>query len=455
MYTGENDKSRVSLVDLTDEELRDEVRRLTRLSQKDNIVLTSARPPIDLQHLPAEASTVAQCYPPTPESGVEPEDDDDSEETEDGQHDLEDSDVQGDEAPEDDARTRAMRRRKINEDLLTTAESSPSGQDDDANVIASPPPAAKSSTGLFADEDDLDLAESAMQSNPSATELTPPQRTVVAKVLVSTVNPSASAFTALTTRDHPIFATVDVVADFADQFTRLESENAQLRKAIKTSADQVLEANRLVADAQNENILLKDELKKLKKKMKDEQEARREAAIAVDEKEGALRESISSLLNATDMHIDRARMIREDSMSDALSLATESNIQVQGLLQKANGALSRLYSMIFPKLSQNKTLGEMVDTFFIESSEAIEVLKRRSRLFGSVLTFQLLMGHELGSDLEKLSKTLPVDANNSLINLEPHKQSAVICATQLLKLVDEEKNKTSSKAAADASSGQP
>jgi hypothetical protein len=59
----------------------------------------------------------------------------------------------------------------------------------------------------------------------------------------------------------------------------------------------VLEANKLAADAQNENILLKDELKKLRRKMKDEQKARREAAIAVDEKEGTLRESISSLLS--------------------------------------------------------------------------------------------------------------------------------------------------------------
>jgi uncharacterized coiled-coil protein SlyX len=95
----------------------------------------------------------------------------------------------------------------------------------------------------------------------------------------------------------PIYATVDVVADFADQFTRLESENAHLRKTIKTSADQVLEANKLLADAQNENILLKDELKKLKQKMKDEQDARREAAIAADEKEGILRESITNLLS--------------------------------------------------------------------------------------------------------------------------------------------------------------
>jgi hypothetical protein len=52
----------------------------------------------------------------------------------------------------------------------------------------------------------------------------------------------------------------------------------------------VLKANKLTANVQNENTLLKDELKKLKKKMKDDREARREAAIIIDEKEGALRD---------------------------------------------------------------------------------------------------------------------------------------------------------------------
>ena len=55
------------------------------------------------------------------------------------------------------------------------------------------------------------------------------------------------------------------MADFAEQFTRLEAENSQLRKAVKSSADQVLEANRLASDAKNENALLKEEVKKLKR----------------------------------------------------------------------------------------------------------------------------------------------------------------------------------------------
>ena len=89
------------------------------------------------------------------------------------------------------------------------------------------------------------------------------------------------------------------MADFAEQFTRLEAENSQLRKVIKSSADQVLEANRLATDAKNENALLKEEVKRLKRQMKDEQDARRATAAAVDKKEGVLLESIKDLLGKT------------------------------------------------------------------------------------------------------------------------------------------------------------
>jgi hypothetical protein len=110
---------------------------------------------------------------------------------------------------------------------------------------------------------------------------------------------------------------------------------------------------------------------------------------------------------------------------------------------------------MFPKLNQNKTLDEMADAFFVDSAEAVEVLKRCSRLYGAVLTFQLLMGHGLSSELEKLSKSLPVDANECLENLEPFKQSTVLCANRLLKLVDEDTNNATSEAAPDSSSARP
>jgi hypothetical protein len=111
--------------------------------------------------------------------------------------------------------------------------------------------------------------------------------------------------------------------------------------------------------------------------------------------------------------------------------------------------------MIFPKMKHDKTLGEMADAFLVDPSEPVELLKHRSRLFGAKFTFQLLMGHGMGSDLEKLSKALPVDDNNRLIDLEPFKRSAVTCANQLLKLVDEAKTKSTPEAAPGSSSTLP
>jgi hypothetical protein len=64
----------------------------------------------------------------------------------------------------------------------------------------------------------------------------------------------------------PTDAVVDIVVDFADKFFRLEAENVKLRKAAKSSVDQVQEANRLAAEARNKSASLKEELKKLKKR---------------------------------------------------------------------------------------------------------------------------------------------------------------------------------------------
>jgi hypothetical protein len=106
--------------------------------------------------------------------------------------------------------------------------------------------------------------------------------------------------------------------------------------------------------------------------------------------------------------------------------------------------------MIFLKLDQNKTLGEIADTFFIDSSNALEVLKRCSRLYGAVLTFQFLMGHGTCSDQEKLSK-LPVDTNDCLVDLKPFKKSSLSCTNRLLQLLDKDKKKDVSEAAPSSS----
>jgi cell shape-determining protein MreC len=54
----------------------------------------------------------------------------------------------------------------------------------------------------------------------------------------------------------PIHVAVDIVVDFADQFVRMEAENAQLREAAKSLTDQLQESNRLAAEAQKEKASL-------------------------------------------------------------------------------------------------------------------------------------------------------------------------------------------------------
>jgi hypothetical protein len=65
--------------------------------------------------------------------------------------------------------------------------------------------------------------------------------------------------------------------------------------------------------------------------------------------------------------------------------------------------------------------------------------------------FSFLVGHGFGSDLEQLSKSLPMDANGCPVDLDPFKQSSQVCANRLLKLFDDDKKKAASEAAPSSS----
>jgi hypothetical protein len=91
--------------------------------------------------------------------------------------------------------------------------------------------------------------------------------------------------------------------------------------------------------------------------------------------------------------------------------------------------------MIFPKADQNKTLGQLVDTFSIDTEGIIEVFKRTSRTYGALLAFQLLMGYGFKADMESLTK----DQDGLAIDLSPFSASAHKCARQLLDLVEANK----------------
>ena len=97
----------------------------------------------------------------------------------------------------------------------------------------------------------------------------------------------------------PIFTAVNMVNNFADQFIKMEAENAQLRKdlaAAKSSTEQVEAANRLAEEAWQKNEDLEKELAKVKAEPEKEVTEKEKAKALAEEREERLRESIESLL---------------------------------------------------------------------------------------------------------------------------------------------------------------
>ncbi|KAM0926342.1 hypothetical protein ACQ4PT_003453 [Festuca glaucescens] len=174
----------------------------------------------------------------------------------------------------------------------------------------------------------------------------------------------------------PVFAMASMVADFAAQFVKIEAENAQLREelaAAKSSAEQIETANKLAAEAWQKAEDLEKELTQVKAKLEKEQKLKEEAQSLAEKREDRLRKSVESLLGAADTPVDRSNKLRVDSMTDAISFAVDSGQQVQGLLKKTKAALSKLYALVFQKLSQEKSLGELAEAFFVDNDGPIEV----------------------------------------------------------------------------------
>jgi hypothetical protein len=123
-----------------------------------------------------------------------------------------------------------------------------------------------------------------------------------------------------------------------------------------------------------------------------------------------------------------------------VSTILASHQLTQELLVKGKGALARMHSMIFPKIKQEKTLGQLIDTFAVDTKEVIEVFKRTSRTFGAVLAFQLMMGYGFKGDIEEMTKGLLKERDGQLVDLSTFKASALTCARQLLELVSSRKS---------------
>ncbi|KAK1695380.1 hypothetical protein QYE76_012077 [Lolium multiflorum] len=234
--------------------------------------------------------------------------------------------------------------------------------------------------------------------------------------------PSADVAAAPPSGKHDLRVVISSLESFASHYASLEVDKAQLQKEVESSSSKLEGAIKIAAEARTEIDTLKEELKELKQRLKDEEAAKLTAG------------------RAADIPVEALDKVPSNSPSNALSMTLASHQLAQELLQKGKGAMARIHSMIFPKISQDKTLGQLIDAFAVNTREVIEVFKRTSRTYGALLAFQLMMGHGFKENIEEMSKELPKGPDGKAVDLGAFKASALICARQLLELVETKKS---------------
>ncbi|KAK1607274.1 hypothetical protein QYE76_030947 [Lolium multiflorum] len=198
----------------------------------------------------------------------------------------------------------------------------------------------KRSIGGFADEDDLlDFDDAFIEPPPKRVRsdaVSPAAAASEASALKAAPVAQASTASSLSKgKDAPAAAAappsdlrgvISSLEAFASQFTSLEADKIRLQEEAKSSSSKLEGAIKKAAVACQEVDSLKEELNKLKERL-------------------------------------RRKLGQQKRMNSSASLPWPC---------LGKGALTRMHSMIFPKATQEKTLGQ-IDAFAVDTKEVIEV----------------------------------------------------------------------------------
>ncbi|KAK1692759.1 hypothetical protein QYE76_009456 [Lolium multiflorum] len=174
---------------------------------------------------------------------------------------------------------------------------------------------AKRSTGGFADEDDLfDIDEGFVEAptkkaksgaappGVAASEASVPKAAPAAQVpTASSLSKGKDAPSTAAARTPPsdLRGVISSLEAFASQFTSLEAEKVQLQKEVKSSSLKLDGAVKIAAEAHQEIDSLKEELGKLREKLREEEATRLAAEARAAEKDELLRQSSLALLESS------------------------------------------------------------------------------------------------------------------------------------------------------------
>ncbi|KAK1616692.1 hypothetical protein QYE76_022209 [Lolium multiflorum] len=170
----------------------------------------------------------------------------------------------------------------------------------------------------------------------------------------------------------------------ASHYASLEVDKAQLQKEVESSSSKLEGAIKIVAEARTEIDTLKEELKELKQRLKDEEATKLTAEARALEKDELLRQSSLALLSnvplaplliiaftnigscinvffmllffsgAADIPVEALDKVPSNSPSNALSMTLASHQLAQDLLEKGKGAMAWIHTMIFPRSASTR-----------------------------------------------------------------------------------------------------
>ncbi|KAK1678046.1 hypothetical protein QYE76_038894 [Lolium multiflorum] len=342
LYSGPKDETRINAADLSEKELLDEVRRLTSFNQEDSIPLISSYAPLDVDHPPSgipiasentrdspgdtsegKGSSIPVDFHTIDQTGLEDEYN--------GPMNLE---VAHADLPSsaDNTCIADGSVRNVDTDRDTFVDAAADG------VRASP---AKRSTGGFADEDDLfDIDEGFIEPPPKKAKSDAVSPVVVAsEASAPKAAPMAQASTASSLSKgkdiSPTAATAAPFSDlcgvisslevFASRFTSLEADKVRLQKEVESSSSKLDGAVKIAAAARQEIDSLKEELAKLKGKLKEEEASRLVAEARAAEKDEVLRQSSLALLEAANIPVDALERVPNNSPANDHCLQLKNN----------------------------------------------------------------------------------------------------------------------------------
>ncbi|KAK1684855.1 hypothetical protein QYE76_045703 [Lolium multiflorum] len=154
----------------------------------------------------------------------------------------------------------------------------------------------------------------------------------------------------------------------SDEGNVIFPDKVRLQTEVKSSSSKLDGAIQKAAAARQKVDSLKEELGKLKEKLKEE---KRRGWLP---KLGQLKKMNSfASLQAANIPADALDKVPNNSPANGVSMTLASHQLTRELLEKGKGAMARMHSMIFPKIKQDKTLGQLIDAFAVDTKEVIEV----------------------------------------------------------------------------------